>query len=79
MIGVCDDFTGFIKLVEKLWRCEVCKDYQTVEALDEDGNRQSVCLKCSGLKISGIYDEDGHPEYLNIDQSGKLNYILNVT
>lgn len=78
MVDVDDGFTEFIKLVEQLWKCDVCSDYQTIEALDEKGYNQIVCLKCSGLKISGIYEEDGHPEYLNIDQGGKFKFYLNM-
>lgn len=78
MIGGENGFEDFIKLVEKKWKCDVCNDYQTTEVIDEEGNNQIVCLKCNGLKISGIYDKDGHPDYLNIDEEGKFLYLLCV-
>lgn len=28
-----------------------------------------MCLECNDLKVAGVYDNDGHPEYLNADIS----------
>lgn len=57
---------GFIKVVEKLWKCEDCNGYRTTEILYA-GQPALMCLECNDLKVAGVYDNDGHPDYLNAD------------
>lgn len=64
--------------MEQLWKCKDCNDHQATEALDEEGCRTLVCLKCINLKVFGLYDKDGHPEYLNCENADVFKLMRHI-